>query len=149
MFYGIFGAIIFRTLFVFLGLELIDNFQITLIILGLVVMYSGVKLIFNNSRVKFNIQKSKLVKFIDWILPVSKSLVGDKLFVKSKGRYYVTLLFFVICVIEVTDIFFAIDSVPAVISVVQDPYLVLASNISAILGLRSLYFIFEAIKNKF
>lgn len=60
-----------------------------------------------------------------------------------------TLLFFVICVIEMTDIFFAIDSVPAVISVVQDPYLVLASNISAILGLRSLYFIFEAIKNKF
>lgn len=65
LFYGIFGAIIFRTLFVFLGLELIDNFQITLIILGLLIIYGGVKLIFNNSKIKFNIQKSKVVKFID------------------------------------------------------------------------------------
>lgn len=149
LFYGIFGAIIFRTIFVFVGLELIDNFQITLLVLGLLVIVSGIRLLINNKKRKFNPGQSKLIRFIDWVLPVSKRLEGDKLIIKERGKYYMSLLFFVIVVIEIIDILFAMDSVPAVIAIVRDPYIVLASNISAILGLRSLYFIFEALKNKF
>lgn len=149
LFYGIFGAIIFRTVFVFLGVELIDNFEVTLIILGILVIVSAIKLFKSKSQVKFNPEQSWLIRFLGKLFPISQKLNGDKLFVKERGKLSMSLLLFVICVIELTDIAFAIDSVPSVIAIVRDPYLVLASNISAILGLRSLYFIFESLKNKF
>jgi len=149
LFYGVFGAIIFRSIFVFLGIAIISTFQVTLLLLGALVMASGIKLFKSKNAIKFDPQNSFIVKLISKVLPVSNKLDGDKLVVKTGGKYKFSLLFFVICVIELTDIAFAIDSVPSVIAIVRDPYIVLASNISAILGLRSLYFIFESLKNKF
>lgn len=149
LFYGIFGAIIFRTIFVFLGIAIIDSFQITLLLLGALVIGSAIKLFKSSSRVKFDPKNSFLVKLLSRVFRIQDKLSDNKLIVKAGGKYYMTLLFMVICVIELTDIAFALDSVPSVIAVVRDPYLVLASNISAILGLRSLYFIFESLKNKF
>ncbi len=116
-------------------------------VLGIILLSSSYRLLKDGGG--FDPDKSKLIKFVAKILPVSTRTHGGKFFARENGRFVVTLLFFTIAAIELTDILFAVDSVPAALAIVRDPYLVLASNIAAILGLRALFFVFEALEDKF
>jgi tellurite resistance protein TerC len=149
LFYGIMGAIVFRTIFVFGGLTLIEYFNPALLVLGFGLVGLAYKLLKSDDGVAFDPGTSRIVKFVRRILPVTERPHDGSLFAKENGKTVVTMLFFTICVIELTDILFAIDSVPAAIAVARDPYLVLASNIAAVLGLRALYFVYERLEDKF
>jgi tellurite resistance protein TerC len=149
LFWGILGAMIFRTIFIVGGTLVIDRFQFVLIILGLLLMYSAYGLFKSGNNDSYDPNQSKIVKAVEKYLPFTSKVHGTKLFVKENGRRVGTLLLLAIFVIELTDILFAIDSVPAVLAVIRDPYIAIASNIAAILGLRALYFVFENIKDSF
>lgn len=149
LFWGIFGAIVFRTSFIIGGFAIIDFFQPALILLGVLLLISSYRLLVSSESQQFNPEKSRIFKFVERFLPFTNKLEGGKLFIRQDGKLVATLLFFAICVVELTDILFAIDSVPASLAIVRDPYIVLASNIAAILGLRSLYFVFVRLEDKF
>lgn len=146
--WGIFGAIFFRTVFVFAGIALISLFEPILLVLGALLMYTAVKLFVDNGASGYNPEKSRISHFARKALPLSDRLYGSKMFTKMNGKVVATRLFLAIIIIELTDILFAIDSVPAVLAVVRNPYIVLSSNIAAILGLRALYFVFEELADK-
>lgn len=148
LFWGVLGAIISRTIFVVGGTELVNNFEGLPIILGAMLLYTAFRLGRTSSR-GFKIENSKQLKFLERILPLSDEIHGHKLFIKKHGRRLATLLFLAICMVEITDIFFAVDSVPAVLAVVRSPYIALSSNIAALLGLHALYFVFEDIQGLF
>jgi tellurite resistance protein TerC len=149
LFWGIIGAIVFRTIFVVSGLALIEYFQPALIILGVVLLISSYRLFLSKKGQQFDPDNSRIINLVKRYLPFSNKIYGSKLFVRKNGKLMATSLFFAICVVELTDIAFAIDSVPASLAIVRDPYIVLASNIAALLGLRALYFVFEYLEDKF
>ena len=149
LFWGIFGALIMRTVFVFAGISLINHFEPVLIIFGLILLFSGAKLFKTKEEDEFDPGKSKLFLALKKHLRISHSLDGHKLFTEKNGKRFATMLFMALLVIEITDAIFAVDSVPAVLAISRSPFIVLASNAAAILGLRALYFVFEFIKDKF
>lgn len=149
LFWGIFGALLMRTIFVFAGIALINRFEPILIIFGLLLVYSGIKLLKTKEDDEFDPGKSKLFLAVKKFIPVSHHLEGHKLFTHENGKRVATMLFMALLVVEVTDVIFAVDSVPAILAVSRDPFIVLSSNAAAILGLRALYFVFEFIKDKF
>ncbi|MGB0270056.1 MAG: TerC/Alx family metal homeostasis membrane protein [Bacteroidia bacterium] len=140
--YGIIGAMLMRFLFVFLGSAAIQEFHWVLYLFGALLIYSAVKLLFDSEDDEFDPNDHIVMKTVKRLFPVS-SISQDRghFFVRENGKLHVTTLFVVLLVIELTDVVFAIDSVPAVFGVTRDPYLVFFSNIFAILGLRSLYFL--------
>lgn len=149
LFWGIFGALVMRTIFVFAGISLINHFEPILLVFGILLGFSGFKLLKTKEEDEFNPGKSLLFKFVKKFIPVSHQLDGHKLFTVENGKRVATMLFMALLVIEVTDVIFAVDSVPAILAVSRDPFIVLSSNAAAILGLRALYFVFEFIKDKF
>lgn len=149
LFWGIFGALVMRTVFVFAGISLINRFEPILIVFGVLLLVSGVKLFKTRNEDEFDPGKSKLFLAFKKHLRLSHNLDGHKLFTIEDGKHVATMLFMALVVIEVTDVIFAIDSVPAILAVSRSPFIVLASNAAAILGLRALYFVFEFIKDKF
>lgn len=150
LFWGIIGAIFFRTIFMVSGVIILEKFQFMLLILGLLLIYTAIGIFKGSDDDSFDPKKSKTIKLIKKYLPFTPEIVGKKLFVKREdGKRIATFLFFAIATIEVTDILFAVDSVPTVLAVVRDPYIALTSNIAAILGLRALYFVFDGLKNSF
>ncbi len=138
-----------RTIFVFAGISLINHFEPILLVFGLLLGYSGYKLLRTREEDEFDPSKSKLFTYVKKIIPISHNLDGHKLFTIENGKRVATMLFIALLVIEVTDVIFAVDSVPAILAISRDPFIVLASNAAAILGLRALYFVFEFIKDKF
>jgi tellurite resistance protein TerC len=148
LYWGIIGAIFFRTIFMIIGIIVISKFQFVLILMGILLLYTSYK-IFKDKNSKFNPEKSKIYKFVQKVLPFTDEIHGKKLIIKKNGKRVATYLLFAICIIELTDIMFAIDSVPTVLAVVRDPYIAITSNIAALLGLRALYFVFDGLKNSF
>ena len=148
LFWGIFGALAFRAIFIFAGVAILDRFEIALVLLGLLLLWTGYK-IFRGGSDEFNPKTSRLIHFVKKAFPVSHSMDGHHFFVREKGIRHATILFLALCAIEITDILFAIDSVPAILAVARDPFIVFASNAAAILGLRALYFVFHGMKEKF
>ncbi len=148
LFWGIFGALIFRALFIFLGVAILDRFEIALILLGLLLLWTGYK-IFGGGSDEFNPKTSRMIKFLRKFIHISHEIHGHSLFIKEGGKRVATVLFLALCAIELTDILFAIDSVPAILAVARDPFIVFASNAAAILGLRALYFVFHGMKERF
>lgn len=146
--YGIWGAIILRFIFIVLGITVINKFHWMLYIFGLILIISGIKMFKENDKVN-NIKDSKLLKFINKIIPVSDKLEGEKFFIRKNKKLYITPLFAVLLLIEGSDIIFAIDSIPAIFSITTDPFIVYTSNIFAILGLRSMYFLLYRLHEKF
>src|SRR6185369_801284 len=120
-----------------------------LLIFGLLLGYSGFKLLKTREEDEFDPSKSKLFQAVKRVVPISHGLDGHKLFTVENGKKVATMLFMALLVIEITDVIFALDSVPAILAISRDPFIVLASNAAAILGLRALYFVFEFIKDKF
>jgi tellurite resistance protein TerC len=148
--WGIIGAVVMRFLFIFVGASLITHFHWVMYIFGAFLVYTGVMMFVNrNSEEEIDPENHKVVKFASRYFAVHPKFEGDKFFVKLNGKKLITPLFLVLLIIEVTDLVFAVDSIPAIFSVTKDPYIVFFSNIFAILGLRSMFFLLVNIIDKF
>lgn len=148
LFWGIIGALVFRGVMIVLGAALVNRFSWVMYVFGVLLVISALKMMFGKDD-DFDADNSTIVKIIRKIYPVSSELDEGRFFTKLNGVKAVTPLFVVLMVIESTDILFAVDSIPAVFSVTTDSFIVFTSNIFAILGLRSLYFVLASIMNKF
>ncbi|SHO48434.1 tellurite resistance protein TerC [Anaerocolumna xylanovorans DSM 12503] len=146
--YGILGAIILRLIFILLGVTIVDKFEWVLYIFGAILIVSGIKMMLKQEE-NTNFKESGIIKILGKIIPVTNELEGDRFFVRKGKVLYATPLFAIIILIEFTDILFAIDSIPAVFSISTDPFIVYTSNIFAILGLRSMYFVLSKVQERF
>ena len=145
LYWGIMGAIVFRAIFVLGGVALVSKFHVLLYILAMVLIWNGVKLLSKKGDDEgFNGQDSKVIKFVEKVLPID--FLADPVSFRNGKKF--TLLFVALVVVEVSDIIFAIDSVPAVLSITQNPLIAFTSNIFAIFGLRALFFLIEGVMAK-
>jgi tellurite resistance protein TerC len=149
LFWGILGAIVFRGLMIFFGVMLINKFTWTTYIFGLFLIYTAIKMLFAKDDDKFEPKKSLIYKTLRKVIPVSSHIDGEHFFVKKRHLTAATPLFVALIIIEVMDILFAVDSVPAILAITSDPFLVFSSNIFAILGLRSMYFFLANMLERF
>ncbi len=147
LFWGILGALIMRGVFIYAGLEIIERFQWVTYILGAFLVLTGFR--FAKEDTEVNPEKNPVVRFFREIVPVTATFRGQSFFVREHGKWLATPLFVVLLVVEVTDVIFATDSVPAVLSISHDPFIVYSSNVFAILGLRALYFVLAGAMVKF
>lgn len=148
LFWGIIGALIMRGIFIFAGVALINRFHWIVIIFGTFLVYSGIKMLLHKDA-EVDPDKNTLVRFFRKYFPVSETQHGDRLFIRQNGRLFATPLFVVLLVIESSDLIFAVDSIPAILAISKDTFIVYTSNIFAILGLRSLYFVVSGIMKYF
>jgi tellurite resistance protein TerC len=146
--YGIAGAIVLRLIFVVLGVAVVNQFHWILYFFGLILLYTGVKILVKKEEHK-DYKKSKLLRFLGKFIPFTDSIEGEKFFVRKNKILYATPLFAILVLIEGSDIIFAIDSIPAIFSITTDTFIVYTSNIFAIMGLRSLYFLLEKVSGAF
>jgi tellurite resistance protein TerC len=149
--WGVLGAIVLRMLFIFTGSLLIGQFHWILYLFGAFLVYSGIRILLNkDSEEKIDVVKHPMVKFASKYFSVWPDYIGGNFMYKdSKGLKHLTPLFIVLLVVEFSDLIFAVDSVPAIFSVTKDPYIVFFSNIFAIMGLRSLFFLLSNIMHLF
>lgn len=148
LFWGIFGAMVMRGLFIGVGGSLLVHFEFLFIPLGLVLLRSAWTIVRSDDEA-FDPESSKIISTVRRLFPVTNQLHGHKLFASENGKRMATMLFVALISLELIDVVFAVDSVPAILAVARDPFIMFASNIAAILGLRALYFVFDAIKDKF
>ena len=148
LFWGIIGALIMRVIFIFAGAALIQKFHFTIYVFGALLIYTGYKMFFHNNT-KIEPDKNPVIRFFKRFMPVTPGLQGDKFFVKIDGKRVATPLFLVLILIETTDLIFAVDSIPAILAITQDQFIVYTSNVFAILGLSSLYFALAGVVNRF
>ena len=148
LFWGIFGALILRAVFIFAGVALIEKFEWVLYIFGAFLLYTAVKLVVSDNE-HIDPANSKFLKLVHKVVPLTDELDGQKLFTRINGRRLGTPLFAVLLLIEMTDVLFAVDSVPAVLAVSHEQFIVFASNAFAIMGLRALYFLLADMHARF
>jgi len=138
--YGILGALIMRAIFIVAGAALLNRFEWLIYVFGAILIFSGFR-IFSEEGPSFDPSSSRVYKVLSKFLPTTNQFVEDKLAVRVNGKLFFTPLFLVLIVIETTDLIFAVDSIPAIFAITRDPFIVFTSNIFAILGLRSFYFL--------
>jgi len=149
LFYGIIGAIVFRFIFIFAAAAMIERFEWILVIFGAILIYSAIKMFVNrNIKTSLDLEKNKLIQFFKKRGLVTSEIKNHNFFTRINGKLLITPLFLVLLLIEIADLIFAVDSIPAVFGITRDPYIVFFSNIFAILGLRSLFFIVSHIMNR-
>lgn len=148
LFWGILGAMVFRAIMIYAGTELIAQFSWVNYVFGLLLLYSAQQML-RAKEESPDLLQSPVVRFIMKFYPISGTLEGGRFFIREKGKKAVTVLFLALVMIETTDILFAIDSIPAIFAITTDPFLVFTSNIFAILGLRSLYFVLADVLERF
>lgn len=148
LFWGILGAIIFRALMIFFGVALIKKFSFTTYIFGAFLIFTALRMLFSKEE-PFNPKQSFVYRNLRKIMPITSQMQGQKFFIKLRHITAATPLFIALVVIEFTDILFALDSVPAILAITSDPFLVFSSNIFAILGLRSMYFFLAHMIDRF
>ena len=150
LFWGILGAIIFRGLMIFFGVMLINKFTWTTYLFGGFLLFTAIKMLFSGEEEDFQPKNSFVYKTLGKIIPITSETDHEKFFILTeKGKKAATPLFVALIVIEVMDVLFAVDSVPAILAITSDPFLVFSSNIFAILGLRSMYFFLANMLAKF
>lgn len=148
LFWGILGALVMRVFFIFAGIELIHRFHLLIYVFGAFLVFTGIRML-TSGDAKIEPEKNPLVKLVRRIFPVTEGFEGDLFFVRKNARLWATPLFVVVILIEATDLIFAVDSIPAILAITDDPFLVYTSNVFAILGLRSLYFALSGIEKYF
>ncbi|HRZ96194.1 MAG TPA: TerC family protein [Paludibacter sp.] len=148
LFWGIIGALIMRVIFIFAGVALLEKFHWTIYIFGAILIFTGIKMLFEKDK-KIEPDKNPVIKFFKKLIPTTNELHNDKFFIKQNKKTYATPLFIVLIMIEITDLIFAVDSIPAILAVTQDHFIVYTSNVFAILGLRSLYFALANVIERF
>lgn len=150
LFWGIIGAVIMRFIMITGGVYLFAKFDWLFVIFGLFLIYTGYKIAFAQEKDdEVSDQKNGVIKFLQKFMRVKNELVGHDFFIKEKGKLVATRLFVALVIIEKTDLIFALDSIPAIIAITQDPFIVFTSNIFAILGLRAMYFMLASMIHKF
>ena len=149
LFWGILGAIIFRGTMIYFGVLLINKFSWTTYLFGAFLVYTAMRMLFTGEDEKFEPKKSFIYKSLKKLMPISNHMDKEHFFVKRRHITAATPLFVALVVIEVMDVVFALDSVPAILAITNDPFLVFSSNIFAILGLRSMYFFLANMLEKF
>lgn len=149
LFWGIIGAIFFRGLMIFFGVLLIQKINWITYVFGAFLLFTAIKMLFKKDEEDFNPKDSKVYKIIGKIIPITSHRDHDHFIIKENNKNYATPLLVALLVIEVMDVVFAIDSVPAILAITSDPFLVFSSNIFAILGLRSMYFFLANMLEKF
>lgn len=149
LFWGVLGAIILRFVFIFAGVALIQQFAWVLYVFGAFLVFQGIKILVKKDGDEKDPHDSVIVKFLSKYLNISKEYHGDKFAYKYAKKVFFTPLMLVVVLVEFTDVIFALDSIPAVFSVSIDPYVVFFSNIFAIIGLRSLFFLLANMVDKF
>lgn len=148
LFWGILGALVMRGIFIFAGVALINKFHWIVLIFGSFLVFTGVKMLFQKDEEPAP-GENKVVRFFRKFLPVTSELHGSKFFIRQDHRLSATPLFLVLMIIETSDLIFAVDSIPAILAISKDSFIVYTSNIFAILGLRSLYFAVSGIMGYF
>jgi tellurite resistance protein TerC len=148
LFWGILGALIMRGVFIGAGALLLQLFHWVIYVFGAFLVFTGIKMIMNEDT-SVHPEDNPVIKVLRRLMPISSDYEGQRFFVKRDGRWAATPLFVVLLVIESTDLIFAVDSVPAIFAVSQDPFIVYTSNVFAILGLRSLYFLLAGVMGLF
>jgi tellurite resistance protein TerC len=149
LFWGILGAIVFRGLMIYFGVLLINKFTWTAYVFGVFLIFTAMKMLFTGEDEKFEPKKSFVYRTLRKIIPITNHIDGEHFFVKRRHITAATPLFVALIVIEVMDVVFAMDSVPAILAITSDPFLVFSSNIFAILGLRSMYFFLANMLERF
>lgn len=147
--YGILGAIIFRFIMIMSSVWVISQFHWVIYLFGAFLIYSGTKMLFVLKSEKFNFSENKLLGWMKNNLNITEKYHGKKLFIPDNNQLFVTPLFVVIVFIQITDIIFAVESLPAIFGITQDPFIIYSSNILALLGLRSVYFLIVNLSQQF
>ncbi|MCO6460824.1 MAG: TerC family protein [Saprospiraceae bacterium] len=148
LFYGVLGAIVFRAIMIIFGVALINKFTWVIYVFGVFLIVTALRMLFTHDKPQ-NPRDSKIYKWIKKVYPVSNKVYGDKFFIRKRGITFATPLFVTLIIIELTDLFFAIDSIPAILAITADPFIVFSSNILAVMGLRSMFFLIVGMLDKF
>jgi tellurite resistance protein TerC len=147
--FGILSAIAMRIVLILVGASLLDHFHWMIYVFGGLLWYTSIRMIIQKEEKKIELEKNIAVRFLKKFMPVNLSLVGNKFIVPINGIMHATPLLVALAIIELTDLVFAMDSIPAVLSITRDPFIVITSNVFAILGLRALYFLIGGMMEKF
>ena len=148
LFWGIFSALILRGVMIGVGVAFVEAFHWALYLFGVFLLFTGIKMFFSRKKA-VDIARNPLIRLVRRLLPVSDTYHGGRFTVRRDGRRLLTPLALVLIMIEITDVLFAIDSIPAIFGITRDPFIVYTSNVCAILGLRSLYFLLAGVVHKF
>ncbi len=148
LFWGILGALIMRAIFILAGVHLIESFHWIIYVFGAFLVFTGYKLVFGKEK-EVKPEKNPLLKAFRKIVPVTENYEGDRFFIRRAGKIMATPLMVVLLAVETTDVIFAVDSIPAVLAVSKDPFIVYTSNVFAILGLRALFFALSGLMHLF
>ncbi|MDR2399694.1 MAG: TerC/Alx family metal homeostasis membrane protein [Endomicrobium sp.] len=147
--YGIVGAIILRFIFVFIGINLINNFNWITYVFGTLLIYTAIKMLYEKNKRKIKTNYSSTFTIIRKLIPFKDNTCNNRFFIKENKKLYATPMFAALIVVEMSDLIFAMDSIPAVLSISKDDFIVYSSNIFAIIGLRSLYFLLSNFVSRF
>lgn len=148
LFYGVIGAVVFRALMIFFGVALIHKFSFIIYAFGAFLLYTAIKMLFSK-HTDYDPRETRVFRWFSKIYPVTHEVEGDHFFVVKDGIKMATPLLLALIIIEFSDIFFAVDSIPAILGVTTDPFIVFTSNILAVMGLRSMYFLISGMLGKF
>jgi tellurite resistance protein TerC len=148
LFWGILGALVMRAALILVGAALIKEFHWVIWIFGAFLIFTGIRMAFHKDE-ELHPEDNPLVKLLKRFVPVTQDYRGASFFVREAGKLMATPLLLVLLIVESTDLVFAVDSIPAIFAVTQDPFIVYTSNVFAILGLRSLYFLLAGVMHKF
>jgi tellurite resistance protein TerC len=148
LFLGILGAVVMRGLFIATGITLLNQFEWVIYIFGAFLVFTGVKLALRKDE-EVQLERNPFLRLVRRILPVTSGYHGQRFFIRQAGKWMVTPLFLVLLVVEATDVVFAVDSVPAILAITRDPFIVWTSNVFAILGLRALFFLVAGVLSYF
>jgi len=146
--WGIIGALVMRAIFIFLGIELFERFHWMVYVFGALLIVTGLKMAFGGDE-KIEPEKNLVVRLVRRFVPITKRIHGDRFFIRRNGMLAVTPLFLTLLVVESSDLIFAVDSIPAILAVTRDPFIVYTSNVFAIMGLRSLFYLLSNVMEMF
>ncbi|WP_159124454.1 TerC family protein [Acinetobacter variabilis] len=146
--YGVLGAIVLRTIFIFIGAWFVQEFSWILYLFGAFLVYTGFKFLRGQHEEDSNIEDMAILKWLRKHMRITPQLQGDKFFVRQNGLLWATPLFLVLILVEASDVIFAVDSIPAIFAVTTDPFIVLTANLMAILGLRAMFFLLSGAASK-
>ena len=148
LFWGIIGALVCRAIFITVGIALLEHFHWLIYVFGAFLVFTGIKLAMEKNK-EIHPERNVVLRLFRRMMPVTDHYQGGKFFVRKDGRTWATPLFVVLLVVETTDVIFAVDSIPAILAITKDPFIVYTSNVFAILGLRALYFVLAGVMEKF
>ena len=148
LFWGIFGALVFRAVFIFAGVALLERFEWIIYVFGAILLFTAVKLLFQDDE-EVHPENNPVLRLVRRVVPSTPEYSGHRLFVRENRKLLATPLFAVLVVVETSDVIFAVDSIPAILAVTREQFIVFTSNAFAILGLRSLYFLLADLKDRF